>query len=164
LQPKGNLLVIFEEVGGDPLQISVVTRSQDVICGHVSELHPPPFDETWISNHNTTSTTPTLQLACTAGHHIIDINFSSYGNPDGSCGDFRKGACHAVDSFAAVHKVRTSGPIWLCWLVLMCKLFFFVFLLIQFDPPFSFMLFALACNVGSNFNVWNKAIVQRAEA
>ncbi|CAK9879498.1 unnamed protein product [Sphagnum jensenii] len=104
LQPKGNLLVVFEEVGGDPLPISVVTRSQDVVCGHVSELHPPPFDETWISNHNSTSTTPTLQLACTAGHYIIDINFSSYGNPDGSCGDFKKGACHAVDSFAAVHK------------------------------------------------------------
>ncbi|KAA8531157.1 hypothetical protein F0562_005929 [Nyssa sinensis] len=44
LQPNGNTLVLFEEMGGDPTQISFVTRQIESLCSHVSESHPLPVD------------------------------------------------------------------------------------------------------------------------
>ncbi|KAG6767877.1 hypothetical protein POTOM_026766 [Populus tomentosa] len=40
LKPTNNLLVVFEELGGDPSRISLVKRSLASVCAEVSEFHP----------------------------------------------------------------------------------------------------------------------------
>ncbi|CAK9143234.1 unnamed protein product [Ilex paraguariensis] len=39
LQKNGNILVLFEEIGGDPTQISFATRQIGSLCSQVSESH-----------------------------------------------------------------------------------------------------------------------------
>ncbi|KAM0940174.1 putative beta-galactosidase [Dioscorea sansibarensis] len=44
IKPENNTLVLFEEMGGDPTQISLATKQIGSVCAHVLELHPGPVD------------------------------------------------------------------------------------------------------------------------
>ncbi|KAK9140891.1 hypothetical protein Scep_010572 [Stephania cephalantha] len=107
LKSSDNLLVIFEETGGNPLGISVNLHYTRTICGSVSESDYPPLHR-WTrqsSVHGRTSisnTTPEMQLQCDDGHVISDIVFASYGTPLGSCQHFSTGQCHADSSLSVV--------------------------------------------------------------
>ncbi|KAK9081812.1 hypothetical protein Syun_031028 [Stephania yunnanensis] len=107
LKSSDNLLVIFEETGGNPLGISVSLHYTRTICGSVSESDYPPLHR-WTrqsSIHGRTSisnTTPEMQLQCDDGHVISDIVFASYGTPLGSCQHFSTGQCHADSSLSVV--------------------------------------------------------------
>ncbi|KAK1356639.1 putative Beta-galactosidase [Heracleum sosnowskyi] len=46
-----------------------------------------------------------LHLRCEAGESISTIKFASFGTPLGTCGSFRKGACHSPDSHAIIEKM-----------------------------------------------------------
>ncbi|KAJ9555640.1 hypothetical protein OSB04_010254 [Centaurea solstitialis] len=46
LKPSGNVLVLFEEIGGNPTQISFATHELESLCSRVSESHPLPM-EAW---------------------------------------------------------------------------------------------------------------------
>ncbi|KAK9081250.1 hypothetical protein Syun_030613 [Stephania yunnanensis] len=110
LKSSDNLLVIFEETGGNPLGISVNLHYTRTICGSVSESDYPPLHR-WTrqsSIHGRTSvsnTTPEMQLQCDDGHVISDIVFASYGTPLGSCQHFSTGQCHADSSLSVVSNV-----------------------------------------------------------
>ncbi|KAK9081203.1 hypothetical protein Syun_030566 [Stephania yunnanensis] len=112
LKSSDNLLVIFEETGGNPLGISVNLHYTRTICGSVSESDYPPLHR-WTrqsSIHGRTSisnTTPEMQLRCDDGHVISDIVFASYGTPLGSCQHFSTGQCHADSSLSVVS--NTAG-------------------------------------------------------
>ncbi|KAG2726457.1 hypothetical protein I3760_01G114000 [Carya illinoinensis] len=107
LKASDNLLVIFEETGGNPFDISIELHSVRIICGQVSESHYPPlwkwsqpdFSDGSISINNTT---PELHLRCDDEHVIASIEFASYGTPQGSCQKFSKGNCHAPSSLSVV--------------------------------------------------------------
>ncbi|OAY28309.2 hypothetical protein MANES_15G055700v8 [Manihot esculenta] len=109
LLESNNLLVIFEETGGNPLDISVKLRSDSVICAQVSETHYPPLEK-WVHQDfidgsiSVKDMTPEMQLRCQDGHIISSIEFASYGTPQGSCRKFSKGNCHAPDSLSVVAK------------------------------------------------------------
>ncbi|KAI5070604.1 hypothetical protein GOP47_0014947 [Adiantum capillus-veneris] len=92
IKPTGNLLVLLEEMGGDPMGITLVTRSLATICSSISEDYPAPLDS-WQAN--STLKLPELKLECDAGQQISSIVFASYGTPRGNCSKFRKGPCHA---------------------------------------------------------------------
>ncbi|KAL7098815.1 hypothetical protein ACP275_09G042400 [Erythranthe tilingii] len=95
LQPGENLLVIHEELGGDPTTISFVTRKGQRICSHVSDSDLPPVD-TWEPSVGFGSTTPQLGLKCETGWRIASVLFASFGTPRGNCGaSFYPGICHA---------------------------------------------------------------------
>ncbi|GMI93389.1 beta-galactosidase 8 [Hibiscus trionum] len=94
VHPGENLLVLHEELGGDPTQISVLTRTGQEICSIVSEDDLPPADS-WIRNKGFRSQSPEAQLTCEQGWHITSINFASFGSPQGNCGSFKAGTCHA---------------------------------------------------------------------
>ncbi|KAK6124416.1 hypothetical protein DH2020_041836 [Rehmannia glutinosa] len=94
LQPGENLLVIHEELGGNPSMISLATQNGQHICGHVSETDLPPAD-TWEPNVGFKSRTPELRLACETGWHIASVRLASFGTPQGNCGAFNPGICHA---------------------------------------------------------------------
>ncbi|CAM8905593.1 unnamed protein product [Rhodiola kirilowii] len=105
LTASNNLLVIFEEVGGNPFAIAVKARYTSTICSQVSELHYPPA-ERW-SDPNLSSEKdikPELNLRCEDGYVISSVEFASYGTPRGKCQKFSKGKCHAPDSLSLVLK------------------------------------------------------------
>lgn len=107
LQPSKNLLVIFEETGGNPFEISVKTVTTQTICSQVWETHYPPL-QMWShpnfvdGKKSMNSTTPELHLQCEHGQTISSIEFASYGTPHGSCQRFSIGNCHAPSSLSLV--------------------------------------------------------------
>ncbi|XP_044972946.1 beta-galactosidase 7-like [Hordeum vulgare subsp. vulgare] len=90
LKPKENTLVLMEEMGGDPLQITVNTMSVSRVYSSVNELSTPSL----LSRRKH----PAVRLRCQKGKHITDIEFASYGNPVEDCrssGGSCLGSCHA---------------------------------------------------------------------
>ncbi|GJM94090.1 hypothetical protein PR202_ga10704 [Eleusine coracana subsp. coracana] len=94
LNPTGNLLVIFEEWGGDPTGISMVKRTTGSICADVSEWQPSM--KNWRTKDYEKAK---IHLQCDHGRKITDIKFASFGTPEGSCGSYSEGGCHAHKSY-----------------------------------------------------------------
>ncbi|KAG6417938.1 hypothetical protein SASPL_120135 [Salvia splendens] len=64
LKPSGNVLVLFEQEGGDPTKLSFATREVQSICSRVSDSHPIPV-EMWTADEETRKRAgPTLSLGC----------------------------------------------------------------------------------------------------
>ncbi|KAI3461445.1 hypothetical protein Pfo_018108 [Paulownia fortunei] len=105
LQPSANVLVLFEEKGGDPTQISFVTRETGNICSHISETYPIPLDM-WTSDEETRKRAgPTLSLSCPFPNQVIsEIKFASFGTPHGTCGSFSHGQCSSERALSIVEK------------------------------------------------------------
>ncbi|KAK8506257.1 hypothetical protein V6N13_100309 [Hibiscus sabdariffa] len=109
LQESNNLLVIFEETGGDPFEISVKLRESRILCAQVSESHYPPLDQ-WLNpdvidgKFSINDIKPQIRLQCEDGHIISSIEFASYGTPHGSCQNFSEGNCHSPNSLSVVSK------------------------------------------------------------
>lgn len=112
LKPTQNLLVLFEELGGDPTRISLVKRSVTNVCSNVAEYHPNI--KNWqIENYGKTEEfhLPKVRIHCAPGQSISSIKFASFGTPLGTCGSFKQGTCHAPDSHAVVEKVPSATKI-----------------------------------------------------
>jgi hypothetical protein len=84
-----NTLILFEEVGGNPTNVSFQIVAVETICGNAYEGS-------------------TLELSCEGGRTISDIQFASYGDPEGTCGAFMKGSFYATRSAAVVEKVAKT--------------------------------------------------------
>lgn len=113
LYSKNNLLVIFEEIGGDPSNIKIIQviniyniiiylfiyyiklifffikRKGGIVCGK--------GEENWPKKDNNT-----LYIQCDPSTYIKKIDFVSFGNPSGTCGSFKLGNCHSVNSMDIV--------------------------------------------------------------
>ncbi|KDP29226.1 hypothetical protein JCGZ_16615 [Jatropha curcas] len=85
LKPHRNMFVLFEELGGNPQNVQIHTVTVGKICAFAYEGS-------------------TLELACTGGHSIAKISFASFGNPQGKCGEYDMGTCHASDSMEVVQQ------------------------------------------------------------
>ncbi|RRT76265.1 hypothetical protein B296_00019102 [Ensete ventricosum] len=128
LQPTRNLLVVFEELGGDATKISLAKRSISSVCADVSEWHPTI--KNWhIENYGRPEEhrKPKVHLRCAPGQFISAIKFASYGTPVGTCGNFQQGVCHSPNSAAILEKVtklisfillRFDKHIYFCLLIL----------------------------------------------
>lgn len=105
LKPSKNLLIIFEEIGGDISKISLVKRSVKTVCAKVSDnWHTESIGE------QEELTKPNISLHCTDGYSVSTIKFASFGTPTGSCGSFQHGSCHAPSSLAVLEKVFSLLP------------------------------------------------------
>ncbi|KAJ6799813.1 beta-galactosidase 5-like isoform X1 [Iris pallida] len=105
LHPTKNLLVVFEELGGDASKITVVKRSLSNVCADVSEGHP--MIKNWhIENygHPEKVHRPKVHLQCAPGQTISAIKFASFGTPLGECGSYQQGACHSPKSYTTLEK------------------------------------------------------------
>ncbi|XP_074580440.1 beta-galactosidase 15-like [Curcuma longa] len=80
-----NTLVLFEEVGGDVSQVNLQTVAVGTVCANVLEGS-------------------TLELSCQGEGSFSEIQFASFGNPQGSCGSFTKGSCDAPGALDVVKK------------------------------------------------------------
>ncbi|CAN1813980.1 Beta-galactosidase 3 [Linum perenne] len=106
LKPTRNLLVVFEELGGDPSTISLVKRSVTGVCAEVAEFHPNL--EKWQIESNGRAEefhSPKARLHCNQGQSISAIKFASFGTPLGTCGSYQQGTCHASTSNKILEKV-----------------------------------------------------------
>lgn len=109
LNPTGNLLVVFEEWGGDPNGITLVRRTIGSACAYISEWHPTVKNwhiQNWGKPENPER--PTVELSCSSGQKISSIKFASFGTPEGVCGSYREGRCHAHKSYDAFEKVQCN--------------------------------------------------------
>ncbi|KAK6924429.1 Beta-galactosidase, beta-sandwich domain [Dillenia turbinata] len=105
LQQGQNLLVIFEELGGDPSSISLVKKSVSGVCAEVAEYHP--MIKNWhIESYGKPeeSRRPKVHLGCARDQIISLIKFASFGTPSGTCGSYQQGTCHAPSSYAILEK------------------------------------------------------------
>ncbi|KAK4483158.1 hypothetical protein RD792_010338 [Penstemon davidsonii] len=107
IKPSGNILVLFEQTGGDPTQLTFATREVQNICSRISETHPIPVDM-WTSDEESRKRTgPTLSLSCPSENQIISkIKFASFGTPVGTCGSFTHGRCSSGKARSVVEKVQ----------------------------------------------------------
>ncbi|KAH7835225.1 hypothetical protein Vadar_024108 [Vaccinium darrowii] len=107
LQASNNSLALFEETGGNPLEISIKSHSTKVVCAQVSESHYPPL-QMWShpdflnGKISVNEMIAKMHLQCDDGHKISSIQFASYGTPRGSCQKFSKGNCHSPNSLSVV--------------------------------------------------------------
>jgi len=87
VQQSSNTVVLFEEMGGDPTQVSFVARQTGSLCAHVSESHPGPIDA-WVLSRGKPG--PRVHLECQYPNQVISpVNFASFGTPSGMCGSFQ---------------------------------------------------------------------------
>ncbi|PIN15803.1 Beta-galactosidase [Handroanthus impetiginosus] len=111
LKPTKNLLVIFEELGGDPAKITLVKRSMTSVCADVAEYHPNIKNWQIESNGRTVEFhKPKIHLHCGPGQSISSIKFASFGTPSGTCGSFQQGTCHAPTSSTILEKKCIGQP------------------------------------------------------
>ncbi|KAM3319362.1 beta-galactosidase 10 [Capsicum chacoense] len=105
-KPSGNVLIIFEETGGDPSQIRFSMRKVSGACGHLSEDHPY-FDVENLQGSEIVNdkNRATLSLKCPTNTTISAVKFASFGNPTGTCGSYVQGDCHDSNSASLVEKV-----------------------------------------------------------
>ncbi|KAK1309597.1 Beta-galactosidase 8 [Acorus calamus] len=107
-----NLLVLHEELGGDPSKITVSTKSGHGVCAHISESDHPPID-LWEPGSGFNQASPEVQLSCDNEWKIISINFVSFGTPTGQCGKFSHGNCSAHNAIQIIQEINIlrSQPI-----------------------------------------------------
>ncbi|KAF3450937.1 hypothetical protein FNV43_RR07026 [Rhamnella rubrinervis] len=85
LRSFANTVILFEELGGNPQNVSFQTTTLETVCGDAFE-------------------NSLLELACSEGQTISEIQFASFGDPSGICGSFSKGSCEAKESLSQVEK------------------------------------------------------------
>jgi hypothetical protein len=78
-----NTLVLFEEIGGNPQSIQFQTVTTGTVCANVYEGKQ-------------------FELSCQNGQVISQIQFASFGNPEGQCGSFKKGSWDTTGSQSIV--------------------------------------------------------------
>lgn len=106
LKPAGNLMVVFEEMGGDPNWISLMKKEISSICSDMNEWQPNLVN--WhlkSSGRIEKPLRPKAHLWCAPGQKISSIKFASFGTPQGSCGNYKQGSCHAHKSYDIFEKV-----------------------------------------------------------
>ncbi|KAK4487784.1 hypothetical protein RD792_005528, partial [Penstemon davidsonii] len=107
LQASDNVLVLFEEIGGDPTRLSFATRETGSICSQISEIHPIPV-AMWSTTETRNETEPTLLLDCPLQNQVIsEIKYASFGTPLGKCGSFSHGSCNSEKALSIVQKVHS---------------------------------------------------------
>lgn len=112
MKPKDNLLVLLEEMGGNPHGIQILTANRDTICSFITEIHPPHV-KAWKRENGTVirnkvwniNPRPSAYLTCPDKKEIVSIEFASYGNPLGECGSYSEGNCTIPNSHSVIEKV-----------------------------------------------------------
>lgn len=112
MKPTDNLLVVLEEIGGNPDGIQILTVNRDTICGFITERHPLDV-KSWKGDGGTIRTVvddvkPAAHLMCPDSKEIVQVDFASYGNPSGACGSYTAGNCTAANSKKIVEQVTPS--------------------------------------------------------
>ncbi|KAL1308933.1 hypothetical protein HN51_051562 [Arachis hypogaea] len=101
LNPRDNLLVIFEEEPSNPENVQIELVSRDTVCSYVHDFFAPavqswnakPGDEEGELQTSEPLSKPHASVKCPNKKKIISVDFASFGNPSGDCGSFQLGNC-----------------------------------------------------------------------
>ncbi|KAL0356581.1 UNVERIFIED_CONTAM: Beta-galactosidase 13 [Sesamum calycinum] len=107
LKPTNNLMVVFEETGGNPRKIDILVVNRDTICSVVTEYHPPhvsSFDLKENKLRYNVNPVKGAHLACPDKKIIEKVEFVSFGEADGACGAFIAGKCDSKKAHKLVEK------------------------------------------------------------
>ncbi|XP_068483389.1 beta-galactosidase 13-like [Phaseolus vulgaris] len=99
LNPKDNLLVIFEEERANPEKIEIETVDRDTVCSFITENQPPNINS-WACKAGkflsvVDKLAPAATITCPTYKTIKAVEFASFGDPTGICGAFVMGKCDA---------------------------------------------------------------------
>ena len=83
-------MVILEETAATPEETEILTVHRDTICSHITEDHPTRL-KLW--SEINIKQVPEAALKCPNHKRIVKVEFASFGNPTGFCGDFIVGNC-----------------------------------------------------------------------
>lgn len=86
-----NTLILFEEVGGAPWNVTIQVVTVGSVCGNAYEGSK-------------------LELYCQGDARISEIQFASFGDPQGTCGSFKIGNYQATQSVPVVEKLCIGRP------------------------------------------------------
>ncbi|GAB2277284.1 Beta-galactosidase 10 [Dionaea muscipula] len=103
--PIGNVLVIFEEIGGNPTKIRFSKRETSGACILLSEDHPSSVESWSPATNESNNVKAAARLSCPGDAHFSAVKFASFGNPVGSCGSYIIGDCHDPNSASVVEKL-----------------------------------------------------------
>ncbi|XP_048492479.1 beta-galactosidase 14 [Beta vulgaris subsp. vulgaris] len=108
LKSKDNLLVIFDEAGGDINTVQIETVNRDSICSIIDEDWPADV-WSWKRKGNEIvpeGDTPQVKasLKCPKDKVINRVEFASFGNPIGVCGFYLLGNCTSPNSVKIVEQ------------------------------------------------------------
>ncbi|KAK9165112.1 hypothetical protein Scep_000303 [Stephania cephalantha] len=108
VKPTENLLVLLEESGGDPNGITIMAVNRDTICSSVSEYHPPHV-KSWERQDShlrivADDVKTKADLKCPNKKVMTSVDFASWGDPSGSCGNFTVGTCNSPSAKKVVEQ------------------------------------------------------------
>lgn len=112
LNPSDNLLVVLEEEKATPKGIKILTVNRDTICSYITDSSPPHV-KSWAMEESHIRAVvdvlqPSAQLKCPNHKKIISVDFASYGDPVGACGNFALGTCDSPSTKGIVEQVKTT--------------------------------------------------------
>jgi len=76
---------LFEEVGGNPEQITFATKQMGSVSAYVSESYPPHVDLRNSDAESGGQVGPVIFLECLYPQVISSIEIASFGTPQGNC-------------------------------------------------------------------------------
>jgi len=83
-----------------PGQVEILNVNRDTICSFIEESDPANVNS-WVSRRGNfhpivSYLGPQAFLECPVGKKISAVEFASFGNPSGYCGDYALGSCNAA--------------------------------------------------------------------
>lgn len=108
LKPRGNLIVVFEETGGNPDKIEIQTVNRDTICSIITDFHQAPVKAFERKNNQFRSIGNPVKagfLNCPEGKVMDKIEFASFGDAEGACGAFLFGKCESPKVYKVIEQV-----------------------------------------------------------
>lgn len=119
MKPKDNLLVIFDEAGGNINTVQIETVNRDSVCSIINEDWPADV-WSWKRNTGNNQIVPVAEgdnpqlkasLKCPKDKVINRVEFASFGNPIGVCGYFLLGNCNSPNTVKIVEQVNTQSTL-----------------------------------------------------
>ncbi|PON89990.1 Glycoside hydrolase [Trema orientale] len=108
LKPTQNLLVVLEEEKANPKDIEILTVNRDTICSYITDSAPPHVKSWAREESKIRAVVDSLQAAahlkCPNHKKIVAVEFASFGDPVGACGNFVLGKCNAATTKGIVEQ------------------------------------------------------------
>ncbi|XP_024017347.1 beta-galactosidase 11 [Morus notabilis] len=114
LKPTQNLLVVLEEEKASPKGIEILKVNRDTICSYITEFSPPHV-KSWAREESHIRAVvdilqPAAHLKCPNHKKIASVDFASYGDPAGVCGNFVLGTCNSPSTKGIVEQHCLGKP------------------------------------------------------
>lgn len=102
-------MVILEEENTNPEKIEILTVNRDTICSYISETYLASVKSWGRRNGKIIAIVddlqPAAQITCPKYKKITSVEFASFGDSEGVCGEYLHGKCNAPNSKQVVEQV-----------------------------------------------------------